>query len=114
MAKLLLLDDDKKIQQLLISILELLGHKVRGLVDGPDVLALLSDDVGVRVGGDFTLDELERAHVTLVLARAPTLEAAARILGIDDSTLWRKRKRYGLLTQATFHNPPQRITGSAR
>jgi len=51
---------------------------------------------GPRVGGDCTLDELEQEHVRRVLARAGSLEEAARILGIDDSTLWRKRKRYGL------------------
>jgi NtrC-family two-component system response regulator AlgB len=46
------------------------------------------------VGGDFTLEQLEREHVQRVVARAGTMEEAARILGIDTSTLWRKRKRY--------------------
>jgi len=28
------------------------------------------------------------------MARAPSLDGAAAILGIDASTLWRKRRRY--------------------
>ncbi len=47
------------------------------------------------MGGDFTAEEIEREHVLRVLARAATLEDAARILGIDVSTLWRKRKKWG-------------------
>jgi two-component system, NtrC family, response regulator AlgB len=47
------------------------------------------------LGADFTADEIEREHVLRVLARAPTLEDAARVLGIDASTLWRKRKKWG-------------------
>jgi len=46
------------------------------------------------IGSDLTLEELERRHLEAVVARAPTLEEAARILGIDSSTLWRKRKQY--------------------
>jgi len=46
------------------------------------------------VGGDFTVDTLEREHILRVLARTPTQEEAARILGLDTSTLWRKRKKY--------------------
>jgi two-component system, NtrC family, response regulator AlgB len=47
------------------------------------------------LGGDFTAEEIDREHVLRVLARAPTLEDAARILGVDVSTLWRKRKKWG-------------------
>jgi NtrC-family two-component system response regulator AlgB len=46
------------------------------------------------VGGDFSLDDIEREHILKVTARTPTLEEAAEILKIDTSTLWRKRKRY--------------------
>ncbi|HXU01002.1 MAG TPA: sigma-54 dependent transcriptional regulator [Polyangia bacterium] len=48
----------------------------------------------VTVGADVTVEELERAHISAVVARSRTMEDAAQILGIDVSTLWRKRKRY--------------------
>ncbi len=48
------------------------------------------------LGGDATLDALEREHILRVLARKPTLEEAAETLGIDASTLWRKRKKLGV------------------
>jgi len=43
-----------------------------------------------------SLEDVERAHVQRVLAESATLEEAAARLGIDGSTLWRKRKRWGL------------------
>jgi NtrC-family two-component system response regulator AlgB len=49
---------------------------------------------GPYVGGPFTLDEIERAHLTAIVGQSKTMEDAAAALGIDDSTLWRKRKRY--------------------
>lgn len=51
---------------------------------------------GIRVGGDLSLEALERAHIEAVLARAASLDLAAKTLGIDSSTLYRKRKQYGL------------------
>jgi NtrC-family two-component system response regulator AlgB len=48
-----------------------------------------------HLGGDFSVEDVEREHILRVLARTATQEEAARILGIDASTLWRKRKRYG-------------------
>ncbi|HZW87592.1 MAG TPA: sigma-54 dependent transcriptional regulator [Myxococcaceae bacterium] len=46
------------------------------------------------VGGPFSLDQIEREHILRVMAVAPTLDEAARTLGIDASTLWRKRKKF--------------------
>lgn len=48
------------------------------------------------LGEDVSLEEIEREHIARVVARAHSFEAAARILGIDVTTLQRKRKRYGL------------------
>ncbi len=49
---------------------------------------------GPRLGGDFTLEQIEREHIERVVDRAPTLDDAAATLGIDASTLYRKRKKY--------------------
>lgn len=49
-----------------------------------------------RAGDPVTIDQLERAHIEAVLGATPTLDLAARQLGIDASTLYRKRKAYGL------------------
>jgi len=52
---------------------------------------------GPRLGGDFSLEDIEREHILRVLNRTPALtqDEAAAILGIDASTLWRKRRKYG-------------------
>jgi NtrC-family two-component system response regulator AlgB len=42
------------------------------------------------------LEELEREQIVRVLAQSPTLQDAAETLGINATTLWRKRKRYKL------------------
>ena len=44
----------------------------------------------------LSLEEVERRHVRQVLASSSTLEEAAARLGIDPTTLWRKRRRWGL------------------
>jgi two-component system, NtrC family, response regulator AlgB len=43
-----------------------------------------------------SLEEVERDHIRHVLAQSATLEEAAATLGINVTTLWRKRKRYGV------------------
>jgi NtrC-family two-component system response regulator AlgB len=43
-----------------------------------------------------SLSDLEREHIVRVLATTQSLEEAADKLGINATTLWRKRKRYGI------------------
>jgi NtrC-family two-component system response regulator AlgB len=43
-----------------------------------------------------SLEEVERRHIEQVLTESTTLEEAAARLGVDVTTLWRKRKRYQL------------------
>ena len=50
-----------------------------------------------HVGAPMSLEALEREHIARVVAQSPSLEAAARTLDIDATTLQRKRKRYGLV-----------------
>lgn len=45
---------------------------------------------------DRTLQQIEEQHIRRVLATAKTLMEAADTLGIDQATLWRKRKQYGI------------------
>ncbi|AMV28126.1 Alginate biosynthesis transcriptional regulatory protein AlgB [Gemmata sp. SH-PL17] len=47
----------------------------------------------MEIGGHVTLEDLEAEHIRRVIASAPSLDEAAQVLGIDPSTLWRKRKR---------------------
>jgi len=42
------------------------------------------------------LAEMEKTHITEVLRHTHSLEEAAKVLGIDPATLWRKRKKYHL------------------
>jgi NtrC-family two-component system response regulator AlgB len=43
-----------------------------------------------------TLEQLEKEYIQYVLQNAIDLQEAAKILGINPSTLWRKRKHYNL------------------
>jgi NtrC-family two-component system response regulator AlgB len=43
-----------------------------------------------------TLDQIEAEHIRRILASTATIEEAAAKLGIDPSTLYRKRKKYGI------------------
>jgi NtrC-family two-component system response regulator AlgB len=67
-----------------------------GIAPGPETEAAGGRRGAPALGGDVSIEEIEREHLARVVARAPSLEAAARILGIDATTLQRKRKRYGL------------------
>jgi NtrC-family two-component system response regulator AlgB len=50
----------------------------------------------VAVGSEITLDQLEEVHIRSILQKSQSLDSAAKTLGIDPATLYRKRKRLKL------------------
>jgi NtrC-family two-component system response regulator AlgB len=78
--------------------IRLVGNLNEIIEDLPGALFRDSSDATgtaeAKAGPEASLDEVERDHILRVLAESPTLEDAAETLGINVSTLWRKRKRY--------------------
>lgn len=69
------------------------------IIDLPDRLLDPGNPVPPQASmaqANMSLEDLERQYIQEVLARAATLEEAASVLGINLSTLWRKRRRYSL------------------
>ncbi len=50
----------------------------------------------VKIGDPVSLDRIEESHIRRVLANTKSLQEAAAVLGIDQATLWRRRKEYGI------------------
>jgi NtrC-family two-component system response regulator AlgB len=66
------------------------------MADLPEEFAQPADS-RVQVGARVTLEDLEAEHLRRVLAMTKTLDDAARVLGIDPATLYRKRQKLGLM-----------------
>ncbi len=50
----------------------------------------------LEIGSLISIEKLEEAHLRKVLSRTANLAEAAEVLGIDQATLYRKRKKIGL------------------
>ncbi|HLX61999.1 MAG TPA: sigma-54 dependent transcriptional regulator [Planctomycetota bacterium] len=50
----------------------------------------------VKIGDPVSIDTIEEQHIKRLLESTASLEAAAAVLGIDQATLWRRRKKYGI------------------
>src|SRR5262245_50860950 len=83
------------------NVRELVSVLAPGDTIGPDCLPerLFGRGRRPRASGssnELSLEELERQRIEQVLAESETLGEAATRLGINPTTLWRKRKRYCL------------------
>jgi|CZKI01.1.fsa_nt_gi NtrC-family two-component system response regulator AlgB len=66
------------------------------LADLPEEFSVASEPT-LAVGARVTLDKLEAEHIRRIVASSRSLDEAARTLGIDPATLYRKRAKLGLL-----------------
>jgi NtrC-family two-component system response regulator AlgB len=54
-------------------------------------------------GDLIPLEKLEEVHIRKVLERTGSVAEAARVLGIDQATIYRKRKRMDLMPARELH-----------
>jgi NtrC-family two-component system response regulator AlgB len=67
-----------------------------GLADLPAQIGAHACETAIELGGAVTMEQIEAEHIRRILTNTATMEQAATVLGIDPSTLYRKRRRYGL------------------
>jgi len=48
------------------------------------------------IGDSVSLSTIEELHIRRIMASTASLQEAADVLGIDQATLWRRRKTYGI------------------
>lgn len=63
---------------------------------GQSTVTSTAGDSLPQIGSLISMEKLEEAHLRKILERMPSLTEAAEILGIDQATLYRKRKKMGL------------------
>ncbi|OGD17664.1 MAG: sigma-54-dependent Fis family transcriptional regulator [Candidatus Aminicenantes bacterium RBG_16_63_14] len=70
----------------------------RGERIGPEFLPprLAPADACPQIGDPVSLEKVEEQHIRRVLAVTRSLQDAAKLLGIDQATLWRRRKKYNI------------------
>jgi NtrC-family two-component system response regulator AlgB len=67
---------------------------------GPELLMVramgIPEPRGIELGDPLPVAAIEEEHIKRVLRKTESLKEAAEILGIDQATLWRRRKQYGV------------------
>lgn len=58
--------------------------------------AISPREASPSLGDPVPLSVIEENHIRRIIAETRTLQEASEILGIDQATLWRKRKQYGI------------------
>jgi len=58
--------------------------------------AMTATGAAPRIGDPVTLARIEEEHIRRVLSSSKSLQEAAETLDIDQATLWRRRKQYGI------------------
>ena len=60
----------------------------------PDTMS--KRETRMRLGDLVSLAKIEEAHIRRIVTKTKSLQEAADVLGIDQATLWRRRKHYGI------------------